>query len=261
MKKEKKEEEEEEEREEERERRRKKKEEEKRREKKKEEKRKAGGGRFRREERERARKRIEAERKNRLAAMSDVTEGEEKYALDVYTLLRVTQAQHGLKHGDYERYRKYCSRRLLRLYKSLKFVHGKGGKFEKRSLSVEEVKEARYFLIPLMNAERCWSSAMAVKKEIENSKKWVTHRKHHMFKKLKRATTWADEFTSLCSAKGDSRTATEAEAYALFMKGMYLLERGDSNALTAFLQTRSLYEKLGRGGSNEDSATFLELQR
>ncbi|GAQ88918.1 hypothetical protein KFL_004690100 [Klebsormidium nitens] len=44
----------------------------------------------------------------------------------ILQLIKVAQKQHGLRHKDYQRYRQYCMRRLRRLYKSLKFLHGRG---------------------------------------------------------------------------------------------------------------------------------------
>ncbi|QDZ24032.1 subunit Srp68 of signal recognition particle [Chloropicon primus] len=192
----------------------------------------------------------------------------ERYDLSVFSSLRKTQTQQGMRHGDYLRYSKYCTRRLLRLYKSLKHTHGKG-KYEKRELKACDVTEERYFLIPLMCAERVWAQAMEIKKEMENSKKWRGHRKQHMAKKLRKASKWADDFTKLCSARATSRTVLESEAYASFMKGTYLMEVEEKwqAALQQFLQTRALYEKLTRGGADGgadggagDSSVFIELQ-
>lgn len=45
------------------------------------------------------------------------------YTLTLWSVFRITkdaQQQHGLRHGDYQRYRGYCSRRLRRLRKVLK---------------------------------------------------------------------------------------------------------------------------------------------
>ncbi|KAJ6764301.1 SIGNAL RECOGNITION PARTICLE 68 KDA PROTEIN [Salix koriyanagi] len=47
-----------------------------------------------------------------------------RYSINVLQLLKSAQMQHGLRHGDYARYRRYCTARLRRLYKSLKFTHG-----------------------------------------------------------------------------------------------------------------------------------------
>ena len=41
-------------------------------------------------------------------------------SLHVLSTIKNSQMQNGLRHGDYQRYRQYCSRRLHRLRKSLK---------------------------------------------------------------------------------------------------------------------------------------------
>ena len=192
---------------------------------------------------------------------------DDKLSFDVFATLRETQAQQGMKHGDYLRYRKYCARRLLRLYKSLKFSHApnKKGAYEGRELTAEEITEGRHFMLPLMNAERAWAHAMEIKKEMENTKKWQAHRRHHLVKRLKRATQWADTFKQLCATKGAARTALEAEAYATHMKGNFALEveKNWKEALQLFLHARSIYENLGRTSaeSNDKSSNkiFMEL--
>ena len=43
-------------------------------------------------------------------------------SLKLLPLVRTLQSKHGLRHGDYQRYRGYCSRRLARLRKVLKLI-------------------------------------------------------------------------------------------------------------------------------------------
>jgi signal recognition particle subunit SRP68 len=152
------------------------------------------------------------------------------------------------------------------LYKSLKFSHApnKKGAYEGRELTAEEITEGRHFMLPLMNAERAWAHAMEIKKEMENTKKWQSHRRHHLVKRLKRATQWADTFKQLCAAKGVARTALEAEAYATHMKGNFTLEveKNWKEALQLFMHARSLYEQLGRTAADGDKSgnkIFMEL--
>ena len=59
-----------------------------------------------------------------LAAMPEVS-------LDIFDVIKSSRAQHGLRHGDYLRYRQYCARRLHRIRKTLKLTQGKG-RFVKR---------------------------------------------------------------------------------------------------------------------------------
>ena len=50
------------------------------------------------------------------------SEGLHILSLKLLPLVRNLQSKHGLRHGDYQRYRGYCSRRLARLRKVLKLV-------------------------------------------------------------------------------------------------------------------------------------------
>ena len=50
------------------------------------------------------------------------SDGLHMLSLKLLPLVRNLQSKHGLRHGDYQRYRGYCSRRLARLRKVLKLV-------------------------------------------------------------------------------------------------------------------------------------------
>ncbi|KAE8710629.1 hypothetical protein F3Y22_tig00110319pilonHSYRG00025 [Hibiscus syriacus] len=96
-----------------------------------------------------------------------------KLSINVLQLLKSSQMQHGLRHGDYTRYRKYCTARLRRLYKSLKFTYDRG-KYTRKAITestVIEVSNACLFVfvhtclevsshVILYTAERAWSHAM-----------------------------------------------------------------------------------------------------
>jgi signal recognition particle subunit SRP68 len=45
--------------------------------------------------------------------------------LNILSVTKNAQSQNGLKHGDYKRYRHYCTKRLKRIRKGIKFTHGK----------------------------------------------------------------------------------------------------------------------------------------
>jgi len=94
-------------------------------------------------------------------------------------VLRDAQAQHGLRHGDYARYRcvsprrsralpaprlrpappacgrQYCARRLLRLYKMLGFSHGGcKTKYQNRVLTASDVTDGRCVALPKRLAKK-----------------------------------------------------------------------------------------------------------
>lgn len=45
----------------------------------------------------------------------------------VLKIIMEAQGLHGLRYGDYQRYRQYCSRRMRRLRKGLNFLHWEQG--------------------------------------------------------------------------------------------------------------------------------------
>ncbi|XP_060192209.1 uncharacterized protein LOC132621801 [Lycium barbarum] len=179
-----------------------------------------------------------------------------KFSVNVLQLLKSAQMQHGLRFGDYARYRRYCTARLRRLYKSLKFTHGRI-KYTKRPISVNTVTEVRFLHLVLYTAERAWSHAME-KKTLPDGPN--ARQRSYLIGRLRKAVKWASLFQELCSIKGDSRTSLEAEAYAAYMKGSLLFEQ-DQNwdvALKCFKSARAVYEELGKYGDLENQVLCRE---
>ncbi|TYH08930.1 hypothetical protein ES288_A07G056200v1 [Gossypium darwinii] len=179
-----------------------------------------------------------------------------KFSINVLQLLKSAQMQHGLRHGDYTRYRRYCTARLRRLYKSLKFTHGRG-KYTRKAISESTVTEVRFLHVVLYMAERAWSHAME-KRQLPDGPN--ARQRIYLIGRLRKAVKWADLFSHLCSVKGDSRTSLEAEAYASYMKGNLLFEqdRNWDTALRNFKSARSVYEELGKYGDVENQVLCRE---
>lgn len=179
-----------------------------------------------------------------------------KFSINVLQLLKSSQMQHGLRFGDYTRYRRYCTARLRRLYKSLKFTHGRG-KYAKRSITTSTVTEVRFLHLVLYTAERAWSHAME-KRQLPDGPN--ARQRSYLIGRLRKAVKWATLFAELCAIKGDSRTSLEAEAYASYMKGNLLFEQ-DQNwdiALKSFKSARAVYEELGKYGDLENQVLCRE---
>jgi hypothetical protein len=62
----------------------------------------------------------------------------------VLETVKAAQLQNGLRHRDFQRYRQYCTRRLRRIRKSMKFMHGKGKLYINKKVDAETATEARY---------------------------------------------------------------------------------------------------------------------
>ncbi|VFQ61427.1 unnamed protein product [Cuscuta campestris] len=179
-----------------------------------------------------------------------------KFSINVLQLLKSAQMQHGLRFGDYTRYRRYCTARLRRLYKSLKFTHGRG-KYTKRAITAVIVTEVRFLHLALYTAERAWSHAME-KKTLRDGPN--ARQQSYLIGRLRKAVKWATLFQELCAIKGDSRTSLEAEAYAAYMKGNLLFEQ-DKNwdiAVKCFKSARAVYEELGKYGDLENQILCRE---
>ncbi|XP_021285524.1 signal recognition particle subunit SRP68 [Herrania umbratica] len=179
-----------------------------------------------------------------------------KYSIHVLQLLKSAQMQHGLRHGDYARYRRYCTARLRRLYKSLKFTHGRG-KYTRKAITESTVTEVRFLHLVLYTAERAWSHAME-KRQLPDGPN--ARQRIYLIGRLRKAVKWADLFSHLCSVKGDSRTSLEAEAYASYMKGNLLFEQDQNwdTALRNFKSARAVYEELGKYGDVENQVLCRE---
>ncbi|CAI0548037.1 unnamed protein product, partial [Linum tenue] len=179
-----------------------------------------------------------------------------RYSINVLQLLKSAQMQHGLRHGDYTRYRRYCSARLRRLYKSLKFTHGRG-KYTRRAITEATVTEVRFLHVVLYCAERAWSHAME-KRQLPDGPN--ARQRIYLIGRLRKAVKWANQFSRLCAVKGDSRTSLEAEAYASYMNGTLLFEqdRNWDTALKNFLSARAVYEELGKYGDLENQVLCRE---
>ncbi|KAI3759558.1 hypothetical protein L6452_07454 [Arctium lappa] len=179
-----------------------------------------------------------------------------KFSINVLQLLKSSQMQHGLRFGDYTRYRRYCTARLRRLYKSLKFTHGRG-KYTKKSITAPIVTEVRFLHLVLYTAERAWSHAME-KRQLPDGPN--ARQRSYLIGRLRKAVKWATLFAELCAIKGDSRTSLEAEAYASYMKGSLLFEQ-DQNwdiALKSFKSARVVYEELGKYGDLDNQVLCRE---
>lgn len=164
----------------------------------------------------------------------------------VLEIIKSAQAQNGLRHNDYERYRQYCTRRLARIRHApaVQFTHGKK-KFLKRDLTAGDCTDPRHLQIPLVQAERAWAQAMSQKQDEAGLA--TADARHHLVCRLRKAAKHGDELVALCGARGDVRTSLEAEAYACWLHGVLGMELEEwQPALDAFSRARSIYEQLAK---------------
>ncbi|CAN8071893.1 unnamed protein product [Agarophyton chilense] len=166
-----------------------------------------------------------------------------KISLPILSDIIDAQNAHGLKHADYLRYRRYCSRRLSRL-RSATATSNKHPSHHRRyhpnPVSVEKVfQHQRALLIPLVLAEREWAFAMDVKREQPAG----PHRaRRTIIAKLSRAVHHAHHLATLCHDVADESTVFEAEAYWKSMIAALSLEREQwASALHAYQNVHKIY--------------------
>ncbi|KAM7429566.1 signal recognition particle subunit srp68 [Porites harrisoni] len=176
--------------------------------------------------------------------------------LEILPIIKDAQGQHGLRHGDYQRYRQYCQRRLRRLYKTMNFQHGSRHSFKAKKVTQELLNDVKYLHIPLMDAERAWSHAMELKL-LANTE---LRKKFHYIRRLRKAASHASQLEELCHAEAcDARTKLESQAYASFMKGSVSIELQNwKEALELFRQAKTIYEKLAGAFSDEQRGMYVQ---
>ncbi|XP_035783654.1 signal recognition particle subunit SRP68-like [Anopheles albimanus] len=193
----------------------------------------------------------------------EVMEVDESVEVKVFTveILRVIkdlQLQHGLRHGDYQRYRGYCSRRVKRLRKTLNLPQGDRRHYKKRDVTVANLEKAnsddRFLHIPLMLAERAWSYAMQLRQESNTE----LRKRFHLIQKLRKACGYALQLQSLCASNCcDARTKLEAEAYSAWMHGSLHFELSLwKTAAENLKKAQVIYENLAQAMPEEEQPVY-----
>uniref|UniRef100_A0A915PQE9 Signal recognition particle subunit SRP68 n=1 Tax=Setaria digitata TaxID=48799 RepID=A0A915PQE9_9BILA len=171
--------------------------------------------------------------------------------LSILELIKDAQQKHGLRHGDYQRYRGYCARRVRRIRKSLGFTHvhkgvsKHGAKFTPRKLSFDIVTEERCLQIAVFDAERNWSYAIQLKQEAGEDSH--SRKRFHMIGKLRRAVKHSSNLESVIKSceRADAVTRLESQAYNSWMNGCLRFELKEWKAALEYFRTaKKIYEKL-----------------
>uniref|UniRef100_A0AAQ5XJ77 Signal recognition particle subunit SRP68 n=1 Tax=Amphiprion ocellaris TaxID=80972 RepID=A0AAQ5XJ77_AMPOC len=176
--------------------------------------------------------------------------------LEILQIIKESQQQHGLRHGDYQRYRGYCSRRLRRLRKTLGFKMGNRHKFVGKKVTVEMLSDNRYLLLVLMEAERAWSYAMQLKQEANTEPR----KRFHLLARLRKAAKHSEKLEKLCeSPRVDAKTKLEAQAYTAYLTGMVDFELQEWKlAMEAFNKCKTIYEKLASAFTEELAVLYRQ---
>ena len=134
-------------------------------------------------------------------------------------------------------------------------MQGEKRKYTRKEVTLDNLKEVKTLLIPLMTAERAWSYAMQLKFEMNTEPR----KKYHMLNRLRKATQETAKLEKLvmASERCDARAKLEAQAYNTWMSGLYAFERGLWRpAMEALTLAKTIYENLSSTLSEEEAALY-----
>ncbi|KAL7319269.1 signal recognition particle subunit srp68 [Mucor circinelloides] len=173
-------------------------------------------------------------------------------SVDVLGLINESRMTYGLRHQDYQRYREYCTNRIRRLRQILKLTQSNNKTTNVRKPLPQEFNDARYLHLGVYETERAWAFAMELKQESANSME--TRHRHHLVKRLKRASQHAEALYTLCQEQTvDIRTVLDVKAYASLMKGyLYFEQQQWQEAMNQFVESRTVYEKFAKTNSTAE---------
>lgn len=168
---------------------------------------------------------------------------QKSYSLKILKIIKEAQQQHGLRHGDYQRYRGYCSRRLRRLRKVLKVPQGDRRHFKRKDITSAMVTDDKFLQVPLIMAERAWSYAMQLRQESNTEPR----KKFHLISRLRKAATYSLQLQELIeNVNCDARTKLEAQAYTAWIHGSLHFElQLWKKAMENLKKAQVVYGKLG----------------
>jgi signal recognition particle subunit SRP68 len=147
------------------------------------------------------------------------------FNFDIAEFTRSLQSANGLRHGDYHRYRRFCSRKIHRIRSDLKLLNGRN-RF-KKAVMPEKINSSRYIELLVVYVERAWSHGLTLKSEYSVAEKGGKSRLRHAFiKKFRRAVYWVDQLVEMSRTHCDKRTILESEAYSAWIHGLSLTECG-----------------------------------
>ncbi|KAI9323660.1 hypothetical protein BX666DRAFT_1889090 [Dichotomocladium elegans] len=176
--------------------------------------------------------------------------------LEVLALVNDSRMTYGLRHQDYQRYREHCAHRVRRLRQILKLAKPNNKATNQTKELPATFSDARYLHLYIYEVERAWAYAMELKQELASS--MDGRKRHHLRKRLKRASQQAETLYQLCEKQSvERRAAMDVKAYGATMKGYLLAEQQEwQAALNAFVISRVIYEWFASSTDDQQQETL-----
>lgn len=111
--------------------------------------------------------------------------------------------------------REHCTHRVRRLRKTLNLTQPNSKKQNVQKELPEKFNDPRYLYLCVYEVERSWAYAMELKQESTSTMN--IRKKHHLIKRLKRASQHAEALYQLCQKQEtDNKTNLEIKVWAIF---------------------------------------------
>lgn len=177
--------------------------------------------------------------------MKELQEVLTPHAFAILLLIKAAQNQNGLRHSDYGRYHRYCTRRMLRIRKKL--GHTQHRRINKKSIYTPKpitsdlaLTNVKFLHILIFKCEADWAYAMQMKQVANNLQSKAQHPNQiqaltgnrsnpnrlrmHYLKRFKAAAKTAKWVVDNCANAFDEQSRFELEAYVDFIEAVYLME-------------------------------------
>ncbi|VDD75767.1 unnamed protein product [Mesocestoides corti] len=162
-----------------------------------------------------------------MVAASVQAPGAEKrvFNIPVLYIVKCAQNQHGLRHGDYQRYQQYVTRKIRRMRKSLRLQQGTRSRVAPKKLTPDMVTDARHLVLAVFEIERCWAYAMQLRAEANSEPR----KRFHMISRLRKAAKGAQLLSELLTGVPmcGAQTKLELTAYIQWILGILSFEQQD----------------------------------
>ncbi|ELP92166.1 hypothetical protein EIN_381330 [Entamoeba invadens IP1] len=187
--------------------------------------------------------------------------------LNVFETINSWRQINGLKHDDYTRYRRFCTRRLKRLRQKVGLVsHWKKTTstttpkvfkmvFNRIHMIPEYMKTGECLMIPLLNLERCWAYA----NDLTPADETEGRKGHHQLRRIHKMRKYCDELLAL--VKGcNKRTQREVQCYVSYIRGTVAFEcKKYEQAVTELLAAVGIVGFITKDMSEEAKFIFRDI--
>ena len=208
------------------------------------------------------------EKKKQKEEVSEVEEVIENLNININILSFVNsiQSQNGIRTKDYDRYIKFCGKKISRIRQDANITQGKR-KFNKIEINESNAKENKLILIKILECERKWALGALYNKKLTSLDSVVSQWRYKTKQKFQQATTEAQKLMTICKSRCDETTLREAEAYYHSLNANFLMYvRKYDDALESYKISKDIYSKLSTNKDSieafayKDKVNFIKLQ-